>query len=156
MKKSDSNTRIFTLSSGPITHFSAVVAMKRNNFEQMFVLIQANIVCWQIGIFQLHYYEQPNQEEFSGDSVWLFVCRLTDLLLKEHFQGLKKSKSGTWMFRTSWCKVIKPLWLYQIFRTSLFLLTGRTEILNAKDYDLDCYLTSYYLHSRRPCQLKFL
>ena len=34
---------IYTLSSGPhITRFSPVVAMKRKNFEQNFVLIQAN------------------------------------------------------------------------------------------------------------------
>ena len=42
------NTQIYNLSSGPhITHFLAVVAKKRENFEHTFVLKRANIACRQ-------------------------------------------------------------------------------------------------------------
>ena len=42
------NTLIYNLSSGPhITHFLAVVAKKRENFEYTFVLKRANIACRQ-------------------------------------------------------------------------------------------------------------
>ena len=55
----------------------------------------------QIGvIFQIHCFQQPNQtllnnyKEFSGDSVWLLVCRLTTTCCwKSIYQGLKKIKS---------------------------------------------------------------
>ena len=54
------NTRVYNFISGPhITHFSAVVAKKRKNFEKMFVLKRANIACRQqmtsVNLLQKHF-----------------------------------------------------------------------------------------------------
>ena len=54
------NTRIYSFSSGlHITHFSAAVAKKQKNFEQMFVLKRANIACRQqmttVNLLQKHF-----------------------------------------------------------------------------------------------------
>ena len=54
------NTRVYNFISGPhITHFSALVAKKRKNFEKMFVLKRANIACRQqmtsVNLLQKHF-----------------------------------------------------------------------------------------------------
>ena len=50
------------------------------------------------------------------DSPWLFVER-------SFTKKSRKLEPGTWVFEATWWNVIKALWLYEIVRVSLFLLT---------------------------------
>ena len=58
------NTRIYNLSSGPhVIHFSAAVATKRKNSEQMLILKRLNIACRQqmTTVNFLFLYKQPGR-----------------------------------------------------------------------------------------------
>ena len=177
-----------------ITHFSAIVAMKLKNFEQIFVLIQANTTCQAadannkvryfthalvLKIFKLvlylnytvinnqirHYFTtirtnfQDTKYGFQyANSLWFVAGRLKNI-----YQELKKIKAGNVTVsnivvqgRQSFATASNLSNNQLLLTSSLFSLTGKSEIVYAQNFDKDCYLTSQYLHSHKACHLKIL
>ena len=75
--------------------------------------------------------EEIKSREFSADTGFM---AFTSWFLAER-QFTKKSRRltpGTWLFGSSWRKIIKAFWLHEIFQVSLFLLKGGAQIVNPK------------------------
>ena len=115
-----------------------------------------DIICFQIDIIiRFNCYKQSdhillNQErEFSADAVWPLQIQIRFTMACCWMNIYLKLKPGTWLFGTSWWKVIQAFWLYRIAQVSWFLLARGAKVVNLQTAKVETQIGTYFTSSTK-------